>query len=270
MPLFRKKRFAPKITKLRCMSAFPAGYSFYKLPQVSSTNMYAMERLYAGLAGNRDVFFAVHQLQGKGQRGKEWHSAPGESILMSLVLDSSKLAPSQSFRLSAAVALAACNFLQHLVGEEISIKWPNDIYWGDRKAGGILIENLLNAGTFRWSVVGIGININQAGFPVDLPNAVSVKMITGQTYAAEALAKELCGHIEDRWQQVLQGKWPEMLEEYNQALYGRGQIKKLRKGNAVIPCVIKGVNSHGVLVGGENDEWQFQHGEVEWVSGRET
>ncbi len=247
------------------MSAFPAGYRFHDLREIPSTNLYAMERIYAGLAAAGDVFFAQQQLAGKGQRGKSWYSQPGESILMSVVYDMLKLAPSQSFRLSATIALACQEFLQNMVADTVQIKWPNDLYWRDRKAGGILIENALNAGTWKWSVVGIGINVNQQLFPENLPNPVSLQMITGRRHDAAELAKLLCVFLEKRMQDLFAGKWNQILEAYNQALYGRGQVKKLKKDNAIIPCTIRRVNGHGVLLAGESEEWQFEHGEVDWL-----
>jgi BirA family biotin operon repressor/biotin-[acetyl-CoA-carboxylase] ligase len=247
------------------MYAFPDGYSFEILPQVDSTNLYAMQRVHAGLAANGHVFFAEEQTQGKGQRGKTWHAAPHESILMSIVLDSSKLSASQSFRLSATMALAAKQLVETLVPETVFIKWPNDIYIGDRKAGGILIENVMNGGTWRWAVVGIGLNINQSSFPAELPNAVSVKMACGQPHNCAGLAKQLCDFFEHQWQRLLAGEWATILEEYNSALYGRGQVRKLKWGSVTTPCLIKRVNEQGVLLAGEREEWRFEHGEVEWV-----
>jgi len=247
------------------MPDFPSGYSFHLLAQVNSTNMHAMESLYAGLAVNGDVFFTNFQSQGKGQRGKSWLSEPGDSILMSVVLDSNRLTPSQSFRLSAAMSLAVKDFLQFFTSEEINIKWPNDIYTGDRKAGGILIENIVNNGLLKWSVVGIGINVNQLSFPGQLQQAISLRMLTGKAYDTETLAKQLTGYIDLRWQQLLAGGWTEIITAYNRALYGKGMIKKLRKGAVIIPCKIKSVNNHGLLIAGENDEWHFAHGEVEWL-----
>jgi BirA family biotin operon repressor/biotin-[acetyl-CoA-carboxylase] ligase len=247
------------------MSAFPDNYTFTHLPETISTNLYAMERLYAGLAAAGDTFFADHQLAGKGQRGKNWQASPGQSILVSVVFDTSKLAPSQSFRLSAAMALGCKNFLESLSGEPFRIKWPNDLYWHDSKAGGILIENVMSAGGWKWSVVGIGINMNQDDFPADLPLAVSLKKIMGQSFAVAEEAKTLCSFLDEMWQRLSRGEWPQILQEYNQALYGKGQIKKLKKGSAVIPCTIRRVNDHGMLIAGENEEWRFEHGEVEWV-----
>jgi BirA family biotin operon repressor/biotin-[acetyl-CoA-carboxylase] ligase len=252
------------------MSAFPHNYTFTHLPETNSTNLYAMEQLYAGLAAAGNVFFADYQLAGKGQRGKTWQAFPGESILVSVVFDTSKLAPSQSFRLSAAMALGCKNFLQSLTGEDFEIKWPNDLYWHDRKAGGILIENVMNMGSWKWSVVGIGINLNQLQFPPELPGAVSLKMITEKSFVAAEQAKVMCGFLDAMWQSLNQGEWPQILQDYNKALYGRGQVKKLKRGPAVIPCMIRRVNDHGLLLAGENEEWRFEHGEVEWLATTEN
>jgi BirA family biotin operon repressor/biotin-[acetyl-CoA-carboxylase] ligase len=247
------------------MSAFPAGYRFQFLAQVNSTNLYAMESLYAGLAGNGDVFFTNFQTAGKGQRGKSWLSKPNESILMSVVLDANKLSASQSFRMSAAMALAVKDFLESIVEEKIFIKWPNDLYVGDRKAGGILIENVINDGLWKWSVAGIGVNVNQQEFPASLPNAISLKMVTGKHYNCEELARQLTGFIDQRRKQLLSGHWQLILAAYNEVLYGKDQIKRLRKASVVIPCLIKRVDSHGLLIAGENEEWHFAHGQVEWL-----
>ena len=247
------------------MYAFPAGYSFYLLEQVDSTNMHAMELIYAGLAGNGAVFFTNYQLKGKGQRGKAWVSEPGESILMSLVLDTNRLTPSQGFRLSAAVAVAVKDFIEFVTGSVASIKWPNDIFSGDRKAGGILIENIIQNGVLKWSVVGIGININQLSFPEGLEKAISLRMLTGKVYDSQQLAKCLTGFVDQRWQHLLNGGWNDIIRLYNEALYGLGQVKKIKKGSVIIPCKISGVNKQGVLMGGENNEWHFAHGEVEWI-----
>jgi BirA family biotin operon repressor/biotin-[acetyl-CoA-carboxylase] ligase len=248
------------------MNAFPAHYRYHLLAEVNSTNMYAMEQVYAGLAVNGDVFFTSFQSEGKGQRGKSWHSGPGESILMSIVLDSSSLSTSQTFRLSAVVAVAVKEFLEAICGTEIFIKWPNDLYSGDRKAGGILIENVIQNGSLKWSIIGIGININQQTFPPSLLNAVSLFMLTGIKYDSEQLSKKLCDFVEQYWQLLHAGGWASILHIYNHSLYGRAQVKRLRNGPVVIPCKIQRVDENGTLVAGENDEWHFTHGQVEWLS----
>lgn len=104
-----------------------------------------MAQVRSGLAKHGDGFFAMAQVKGKGQRGKTWITEPGANIILTLVLQPSPLALTQQFIFSAAIALAVRDFFSFYAGEETSIKWPNDIYWRDRKAGGILIENIVGS-----------------------------------------------------------------------------------------------------------------------------
>ena len=94
-------------------------------------------------------------------------------------------------------------------GDETKIKWPNDLYWQDRKAGGILIESIVRSresgvGSWEWAIIGIGININQTTFPDDLPNPVSLKQITGKNFDPVELAKELCGLLDKRFTELIE------------------------------------------------------------------
>ncbi|HUN01868.1 MAG TPA: biotin--[acetyl-CoA-carboxylase] ligase, partial [Niabella sp.] len=139
--------------------------SFIELPAIDSTNNYALslvktqkltERQTTSLHGT--VVFAHEQLQGKGQRGKKWLSAPGENLLMSLILDTKAIKLHQQFLLSAFIATKTRHFVEKLIEKETFIKWPNDIYIQDKKAGGILIENILAGSDWKWAVAGIGIN----------------------------------------------------------------------------------------------------------------
>ena len=111
------------------------------LPVIDSTNNYAMGQATAGKAGHGTVYFTLEQTAGKGQRGKTWLATPGENIMMSVVIEPHPLKTSQQFLLSAAIALGCYDFFKNYAGDETSIKWPNDIYWRDRKAAGILIES---------------------------------------------------------------------------------------------------------------------------------
>lgn len=109
----------------------------------------------------------------------------------------------QQFQLSAAVAVAVEAFFRKYAFDETKVKWPNDLYWQDRKAGGILIENVISgSGTWEWAIVGIGININETRFPPELPNPVSLKQITGKEFDPGQLARELCGHLDSAYRQL--------------------------------------------------------------------
>ena len=167
------------------------GGFFTILDTVDSTNNYAMATINDGLAKHGMAWFANEQTAGKGQRGKNWASEKEKNIAMSLVLEPEKLKISSPFHLSAVVALACFEFLSGYIDGETKIKWPNDLFWRDRKAGGVLIENKMQGKTWKWAVVGSGININQIFFDKNLLNAVSLKQITGRTFNVVDLANEL-------------------------------------------------------------------------------
>ncbi len=256
--------FAAKLVIIRFMHQ-PIGHRFEEFSTIDSTNLYAIEQTHAGLAKHGEVFFAHAQVAGRGQRGRQWWSVAGQNIAMSVVLEVQKLASSERFRLSAAITLGVLDWLNELAPGAWKAKWPNDIYHDDRKAGGILIENLMKGGRWSHAVVGIGINMNQHSFPGHLPNPVSLFMISRKIYNCSVEARSLCGFLENRWQQLHKGGWAQMLDDYNENLFGRGRICRIKKETAVIPCLVRGVNAQGQLIAGENGEWVFEFGEVSWV-----
>ena len=241
------------------------GQPFIELTEVESTNIYAMEQLKANLAAHGTAFFGHHQTAGKGQHGKTWTAEANTHIAMTVVIDCSFLSISQQFPLSMMVALATHDFFSRYAGQETFIKWPNDIYWRDRKAGGILIETILSGTIWQGSVVGIGLNLNQSYFPATLSNAVSLKQITGKIFNPVAMAKELCVCLDHRYQQLKKGLFEKLWVEYNGQLYKKGQEAKLKKNNIVFNCRIKGVSRTGELLVSGGLQESFHFGEVEWV-----
>ncbi|MBL7760122.1 MAG: biotin--[acetyl-CoA-carboxylase] ligase [Sediminibacterium sp.] len=241
------------------------GSQFTQLSVVDSTNIYAMKLLQANLAGHGSAFLAREQTAGKGQRGRKWQANPGENILMSVVLDSSFLVISQQFHLSLVVALATFDFLERYIPEGLSIKWPNDIYWNDRKTGGILLETSLSGNKWQWTVAGIGVNINQVDFPDLNKKAVSLKQITGKTYDPALLAKELCGCIDQRYKQLKKQGFLPLLDAYRERLYKKGALVRLKKDNIVSKYLIQSVSEQGELIAEAGMEYVFTHGSVEWI-----
>ncbi len=241
------------------------GKPFTELAAVDSTNNYAMAAAQKGAAKWGEAWFAHEQIKGKGSRGKSWKSTAGENIILSVLLEpGNDLLPSQSFYLTAAVALAARDLFHQYAKEEVTIKWPNDIYWRDRKAAGILIENTFRGNHWQWSVAGIGMNINQTFFDAALPNPVSLKQVTGKTYDAVALAKELCICLQHRYEQLQKDK-ESILKDYNDVLYKRNETVRLKRGNAVFSAVIQHVAASGLLQVEDGLGSQFTFGEIEWV-----
>lgn len=183
------------------------GVPLIELSTIDSTNIYAMAQIKEGLAKSGSCFRADYQTQGKGQHGRVWESSKGQNILCSYILELEKLdalkkwAPTDQIGFSAAIALGIRAFFDAHTNGDTKIKRPNDIYWRDRKAGGILIENLLKGKVWTWAVIGIGININQTVFSPEAPNPVSLKQITGRDWdilsLQEALSKALNKSIQD-------------------------------------------------------------------------
>ena len=236
---------------------------FNILDSVDSTNNYAMDMVHAGMAKHGKLWFTPHQIAGKGQRGKNWTSAAGKNIAMSLVLEPERLQISNQFHLSAAIALSCFEFFSSLAGDETKIKWPNDLYWRDRKAGGILIENVLQGKSWKWAVVGIGININQTEFEGGLINPVSLKQITGKNFNIIELAKELHSLLIKNLAALKADD--AVIKGYNEHLYKHNQLVSLKKDGEVFETMIKEVLDIGRLITVDAVEREFDFGEVEWM-----
>lgn len=242
----------------------PIGDPFIELTTVDSTNNYAMAQVQNGVARHGAAYFAWQQTAGKGQRGKTWTTIAGENVILSVILEPGELLGGDSFYLSATIANACYDFFTKYAGDEIKIKWPNDIYWRDRKTGGILIENILRNNRVTYSIVGIGLNINQTIFDRKLGNPASLKQITGRSYNPVELAKELCFILNNHYCQLATGRRV-IIDYYNGHLYKVNQQVKLRKGNVVFDTVIKGVSSRGTLITRDAVEREFNVGDVELV-----
>ncbi|MEO0875802.1 MAG: biotin--[acetyl-CoA-carboxylase] ligase, partial [Bacteroidota bacterium] len=147
-----------------------------------STNAYATELLAKTAPNEGTVISAAYQEAGRGQIGSSWTASAGENLLLSVILYPRWLVAQQQFLLSRAVALAVADTITHYVDGQAQVKWPNDVYFGDKKLAGILIQNSLSGKYLQWSVVGIGLNVNEAAFPVDLPKAGSLFLSAGQKF----------------------------------------------------------------------------------------
>jgi len=225
-----------------------------------------MEQVNNGEVTPGTAWFAMEQTAGKGQRGKQWISPPGENIMLTVALQPNGLPLSRQFLLSVAVALAAYDFFSKYAGEETCIKWSNDIYWRDRKAGGILIENVLRGNIWQYAIIGMGININQAQFPDHLPNPVSLKQITGKSWDSVALAKELCNCLQQRIQQLHPATYDTLLDEYKSHLFQFQEPGLYLLNGEYFQGIIRDVLPDGQLCLEKNGEiMQLGFGEITFV-----
>jgi BirA family biotin operon repressor/biotin-[acetyl-CoA-carboxylase] ligase len=232
-----------------------------ELESVDSTNNYAMGLVHEGLASDGLICLARHQWAGKGQRGKIWQSEPGQNLIMSLIIEPQPLDLSQQFLLSAAVSLAILDLVLTFSGNKWTIKWPNDIFWNDRKAAGILIESVIHGKNWPFAVIGIGMNLNQVSFPPEIPNAISLKQITGDNYEPAPFARLLVPIIQNRITQLKKNS-DSTLSDFNQSLYKRNQIIALKKDHELFVTPLQRVDSRGALITANGS---FDLGEVEFM-----
>ena len=178
------------------------GAPLIELSTIDSTNIYAMDQIKQGLAESGSCYTADFQTNGKGQHGRVWESSKGQNLLCSYILELNTLdalknwTPTDQIGFSAAIALGARAFFAGFAGSETKIKKPNDIYFSDRKAGGILIENLVRGKEWTWTVIGIGMNINQNSFSSAAVNSVSsnpisLQEITNKSWDVKQMQKHL-------------------------------------------------------------------------------
>ncbi len=241
-----------------------------ELLSVDSTNNYALGILKQpqptgrqGVLRHGSGIFAHDQFAGKGQRGKLWSSKAGENVHLSIVVQPQEIGLNRQFLLSVVAALAVRSVFDRYAQSDIAIKWPNDIYFQNRKAGGILIESIISGNEWKWAVVGIGLNINQTKFD-NFPgmNPVSLKQITGQHYPPLQIASE----IRTAFMLLLERlDATEIMKAYNHFLYKKGATVTFEKENSLFEATVKEVLHSGQLVVQTDMEMRFDFGEVKWA-----
>lgn len=225
-----------------------------------STNTLAQELLCKNEATEGTVIITSDQTKGRGQRGNSWEAQPGQNITLSVVLAPRFLGVGQQFYLNMAVALAVLDFgARYLPAAGLAVKWPNDLYWEDRKWGGILLENTVGGAFLSHSVVGIGVNINQTHF--GSPLAVSFATVTGQTFAVPQLVARLLEQFEKRYLQVRQSRFDEIRHDYLRHLYRYQEEAPFLVNGERVTGQILGVDAIGQLavqVAGKVAYFQFK------------
>jgi len=164
------------------------------LDEIDSTNRYL--RNYQPAEGElATICVADYQTAGRGCGSNTWESERGQNLLCSLLIHPTDIPAAQQFHISMAVALAICDALNEFGVKDLSVKWPNDIYWRDKKLCGILIENTLAGSVIRSSIIGIGLNVNQREFHSDAPNPVSLWQILGRETDPMEVLKGIMRHL---------------------------------------------------------------------------
>lgn len=235
----------------------------YRIATTTSTNDEARDKRYR----HGDVVWAERQTAGRGQRGHVWHSPEGENLTFSLVLEPQFLPVSEQFLLSEAIALALTDTFAKY-GIDTRIKWTNDIYAGDRKIVGMLIEHNCSGTTLSRTVAGIGINVNQTEFDPALPNPVSMAQLTGRTFDREEVLGTFLETCERRYEQLCRGDRKSLQAVYRARMYRLGERHIYRiPGRGETEGTIEGVRPTGELLVRHTDGTQREYlfGEIEFV-----
>ena len=240
--------------------------TFSILDTVDSTNNYAMAKVHEGLAKHGMAWFSAHQTAGKGQRGKHWIEEEGKNVALSVILQLEARFIAKPFLINVLVAVSCHKYFTHICHLNFSLKWPNDLFFNDRKAGGILIENVIAGNTFKCTVVGIGINVKEGTYAHHNILATSIATITNKDYDPESIARGL--HQQLLWDAAnLNNSHEEeaYLAYFNNFLYRKGQQVKLKRGNIVFETTIMGVTAFGELHTKDSIDRYFNFGEVTWI-----
>ena len=216
------------------------------LQEIDSTNNYLHALAHPEQLGEGSVVWAEFQTAGRGQIGNSWESAEGENLTFSVVLYPTFLPANRQFLISQITALSVKQTLDRYV-DDITVKWPNDIYWRDRKICGMLIENDLTGQFIYSSILGIGININQKEFKSNAPNPVSLYQILGKETDREAFLHEFLEQLYANYLLLLQEKDALIQNTYRQALFRREGFYLYEDANGCFEAAIEEIEPSGYL-----------------------
>lgn len=234
------------------------------LSTTDSTNNYASKLVDKGVADGT-VVLAHYQEKGRGYQGSYWESEAGKNLLASIIIYPGFLPAGRQFQLSKTISLALIDFLKEKIPAP-KIKWPNDIYYEEKKIAGILIENAVKGESLNSSIIGFGMNVNQTGFLSDAPNPVSLKQITGKEYRIIQVMNQILRNFRRWYNKLKAGKYKEIDAAYFENLYRNTGWHKFKGKGLEFEAQIKGIGEFGQLQletrTGEIKAYQFK--EVEF------
>jgi len=213
--------------------------------QAASTNSYLLQMSNVEKLAEGTVVVTDNQTQGRGQGKNSWESEPGKNLTFSIILYPVSIEASGQFVLSKAISLAVYDFISQFV-PNVSVKWPNDVYVGDQKIAGILIENFIEGAYMTKSITGIGVNINQERFVSNAPNPVSLRQLTGNTYPLDDCLENLCACIAHRYRMITENE-DQLHADYLQHLYRFGKPSRFSADGIFFEATVTGVNQFGML-----------------------
>ena len=220
------------------------GHKIVYLDSVDSTNNYVANLVKSSKIDHGTAIMADVQTAGKGQRGAVWQAEAGENILLSVFLKPDKLSVSQQVLLTFFAANSIREVLRK-IGISATIKWPNDIYVGNKKIAGILIENSISNNHIVHLILGIGLNVNQLNF--EGVNATSIQLETNEYFQRNELLFMLFYQLNKNWVLISQQS-PKLKAEYLENMFRIHQLSGFKIGEIEIEGTIIGVDENGLLI----------------------
>jgi BirA family transcriptional regulator, biotin operon repressor / biotin---[acetyl-CoA-carboxylase] ligase len=244
------------------------GANLIFLPEVESTNSYAIELLKNVNLPEGSVIHTANQTSGRGQRGNVWNTRPGSNLTVSVVIKPSFLDLKHQFYLYQITALACYDVMTEILDQgqfDIKIKWPNDILVNDKKIAGILIENIVNNNTISWSVVGVGLNVKQGEFDEKI-NATSLQILTRKEHDPATVLQLLCSKLEKYYFLLKNGKREVICESYLTHFFGLNKWLDFEIRGTIEKLLVKGISSNGLLLLEDvtGKEREFDMKEIKW------
>lgn len=242
------------------------GSELIKLPSCHSTNTVASDLLAGNKLGHGAVILTDNQTSGRGQRGHTWESEPGKNLTLSAVISPAFLPVSRQFELTVMTSLALIKTLQNAGLTNSRIKWPNDIFVGDRKIAGILIENIVRSNQLDWAIMGVGLNVNQEVF--DVSGATSIKLELGSEQSLDVILEYLLKAMNIYYNLLASGKIETLRDLYTSNLMWINEKRIfLDTGrNVKFEGIIVRVNPEGKLVvQSKKEELIFDYKQIAFI-----
>ena len=229
-----------------------------RFDEIDSTNSF-LHGYHEGDDVETVVAVAEYQTAGRGQGTNHWESERGKNITMSVRIAPKGVKAAEQYVLSMCMALAVKDVLsEHAEG--MTVKWPNDIYWNDKKISGTLIETTIAGKNVKTCIFGTGINVNQTVFRSDAPNPVSIKQIVGHEVDREELLKKVMRNLEKYLKIVYSGERKKIHDAYMNCLYRKEGVHKYRDNNGTFEASIERVEDSGHLVLRSTDGRERRYG----------
>ena len=236
-------------------------FNVIHIDETDSTNRWLRDYTSPLPAGKYVVLVADYQTAGKGCGSNSWESERGKNLTFSMLIYPEEIPANEQFHITEVVSVAMCETLKHYGCDGVSIKWPNDIYVGDKKICGMLIENRLQGSAIKDCIIGIGLNVNQREFQSDAPNPVSLYQLLGHESDREALLKAFLDAFDSTYNSKT------TCSTYKEMLYRRGKVSLYKNQTTCFNATLTDVLPDGrlLLVDQEGRERLYAFKEVQFI-----